>query len=119
MYGATTDGPPLLVAARWLESLLHGQLITVMAVLAVAAVGFRLLTGHLALRRAASVALGCFLLFGASAIARGIVGLTTLNSAPMPALAEPTAVASPHFQDPLQPLKSDSVDPYAGASVSR
>ena len=59
-------------ALNWLQGTLMGTVATVAAVIAVAAVGFMTLTGRMNWRHAATVVLGCFILFGASAIVAGI-----------------------------------------------
>ena len=59
-------------ALGWLQGTLLGTVATVVAVMAVAAVGFMMLTGRLNWRYGATVILGCFILFGASAIVAGI-----------------------------------------------
>ena len=59
-------------ALGWLQGTLMGTVATVAAVIAVAAVGFMTLTGRMNWRHAATVVLGCFILFGATAIVAGI-----------------------------------------------
>ena len=56
----------------WLQGTLLGTVATVAAVIAVAAVGFMMLTGRLQWRHGATVILGCFIVFGAGAIVAGI-----------------------------------------------
>ena len=59
-------------ALTWLQGTLLGTVATVAAVIAVAAVGFMMLTGRLNWRYGATVILGCFILFGAGAIVAGL-----------------------------------------------
>ena len=59
-------------ALSWLEGTLLGTVATVAAVIAIASVGFMLLTGRMDWRYGATVILGCFILFGAGAIVAGI-----------------------------------------------
>jgi len=59
-------------AMAWLQGTLLGTVATVAAVIAVAGVGFMMLTGRLNWRYGATVILGCFILFGAGAIVAGI-----------------------------------------------
>ena len=59
-------------AMGWLQGTLLGTVATVAAVIAVAGVGFMMLTGRLNWRYGATVILGCFILFGAGAIVAGI-----------------------------------------------
>ncbi|HEX2561389.1 TrbC/VirB2 family protein [Phenylobacterium sp.] len=59
-------------ALGWLQGTLLGTVATVAAVIAIAAIGFMMLTGRLNWRYGGTVILGCFVLFGASAIVAGI-----------------------------------------------
>ena len=62
----------ILGAVTWLQGTLLGTAATVVAVFAVAAVGFMMLTGRINWLRGAVVILGCFVLFGAASIVAGI-----------------------------------------------
>lgn len=62
----------LLAGVMWLQGTLMGNVATAVAVMAVAAVGFMMLTGRLNWRYGATVILGCFILFGATTIVSGI-----------------------------------------------
>lgn len=109
-------GHAVAVAARWIEHALTGTVATTIATLAVAAVGFLMLRGRLPFRRGGSVIVGCFILFGASTIAKGVMQVpealdsdgssapVAIAPAPLPSIAPP----------PAQP---QVYDPYAGASV--
>jgi type IV secretion system protein VirB2 len=57
---------------QWLQGTLLGTLATVVAVIAVASVGFLMLTGRMNWRYGTTVVLGCFILFGAASIVAGI-----------------------------------------------
>ena len=59
-------------AFNWLQGTLLGTVATVAAVIAVAAIGFMMLTGRLNWRHGGVVILGCFILFGAASIVGGI-----------------------------------------------
>ena len=63
---------PIVSALAWLQGTLLGNVATAVAVIAVAMVGFMMLTGRLNWRFGATVIVGCFVLFGASAIVSGI-----------------------------------------------
>lgn len=63
---------PIVAALGWLQGTLMGNVATAVAVMAVAAVGFMMLTGRMNWRYGATVIIGCFILFGASAIVSGI-----------------------------------------------
>ena len=62
----------LLGAVNWLQGTLLGNVATAVAVVAVAAVGFMMLTGRMNWRYGATVVVGLFILFGASSIVAGI-----------------------------------------------
>lgn len=62
----------IVSAVEWLQGTLMGTVATVVAVIAVAAVGFMMLTGRVNWRHGAVVILGCFILFGAASIVAGI-----------------------------------------------
>jgi type IV secretion system protein VirB2 len=62
----------ILGAVNWVQGTLLGAVATSVAVIAVAGVGFMMLTGRMDWRRGAMVILGCFILFGAAAIVAGI-----------------------------------------------
>lgn len=73
---STLSGPSQpLAAVQWVADLLLGPFSTAIAVIAVAGLGFSLLGGRLPARRGVMVVLGCFILFGAPSIARGLMGL--------------------------------------------
>ncbi len=59
-------------AADWLQGTLLGNVATAVAVIAVAAVGFMMLTGRMNWKYGATVVLGLFILFGAASIVGGI-----------------------------------------------
>lgn len=107
----------IFAATDWVQGTLLGTLATVIAVIAVAAIGLLMLSGRVGGRRGVTVLLGCFVLFGAPVVAlgfRGTVGGVEVDYAdravPMPEfpLVAPRA---------LPQQKIDSFDPYAGAAV--
>ena len=71
-YGDPAGSGPIVGAFHWLQSTLLGTLATVAAIIAVAAVGFMMLTGRMNWRYGATVIVGCFILFGAASIVAGI-----------------------------------------------
>lgn len=91
-----------------------GSVAATIAVLAVASVGFMALFGWLSIRHAATVILGCFVVFGASSIVVGIQAAVGGDSAgqgpPRSAYAQ---------RSPLEdlPKQAKDPDPYAGAAV--
>jgi type IV secretory pathway VirB2 component (pilin) len=65
---------PIVAALSWLQGTLLGNVATAVAVMAVAAVGFLMLTGRLNWRFGATVIIGVFILFGSASIVAGIQG---------------------------------------------
>ena len=63
---------PIIAALDWMQGSLLGNVATTAAVIAVAAVGFMMLTGRLNWRYGITVVVGCFILFGATSIVAGI-----------------------------------------------
>jgi type IV secretion system protein VirB2 len=63
---------PIVAALMWLQGTLLGNVATAVAVIAVAMVGFMMLTGRMNWRFGATVIIGCFILFGAGTIVAGI-----------------------------------------------
>ncbi|MBX9576102.1 MAG: TrbC/VirB2 family protein [Caulobacteraceae bacterium] len=63
---------PIVSAVQWLQGTLLGTVATVVAVIAIACVGFMMLTGRMNWRHGGVVILGCFILFGAVSIVAGI-----------------------------------------------
>jgi type IV secretory pathway VirB2 component (pilin) len=107
----------LAAAVQWLQGTLLGALATTISVIAVACVGFLLLSGRIDVRRAAQVIAGCFIIFGASSIASGIVRAATDQSS-TPAVALPPAPLPALVAQPSSPpVKTAPYDPYAGAAL--
>ena len=63
---------PINNALLWLQGTLLGTVATTVAVMAVAAIGFMMLTGRMNWRFGATVIIGVFILFGATTIVAGI-----------------------------------------------
>jgi type IV secretion system protein VirB2 len=70
--GDPAGSSPIVAALAWLQGTLLGTVATTIAVMAVAAIGFMMLTGRMNWRFGATVIVGVFILFGASAIVAGI-----------------------------------------------
>lgn len=104
-------------AIGWLEGTLLGTIATVAAVIAVATVGFMVMTGRLDVRRSGRVILGCFIIFGASTIASGLAAAMSLSPSDPGADSIGQSVLVPPA--PAVPVNSVPAvsDPYAGAAV--
>ncbi|MCX8477446.1 MAG: TrbC/VirB2 family protein [Sphingomonas sp.] len=109
-----TGSSAVVAAVQWLEGTVLGTIATTLAVIAVASVGLLALSGRMDLRRAATVILGCFVLFGASSIVAGLESLARAGEAPVPEPFIASAEVSPLARPPIQQL---GYDPYAGAAV--
>lgn len=70
--GAPRGSGPIVAAVDWVQATLLGNIATTIAVIAVAIVGFMMLTGRVNWRHGAMVIAGCFVLFGATVIVAGI-----------------------------------------------
>lgn len=99
----------------WVQGTALGSTATVVAILAVAAIGLLMLTGRLGLRRGVTVVLGCFILFGAEGIAQMMTRLPEAASQPAVLGRPPTPV--PPRLPPATAHSPSAYDPYAGASV--
>ena len=106
-----SHGSSFAGAIEWIATALTGSAATVIAILAVAALGALLIAGRLPTRRAGEVVIGCFVLFSARVIAGALLG-------PVQQIAPPLsqAAAAPLPYVPTMP-KPIPYDPYAGASV--
>lgn len=105
-------------AMEWLQSTLLGTVATTIAVIAVASVGLLLLSGRVDVRRAGQVIFGCFILFGASSIAAGIVRVVSEgNPAPSVAAATPAPPINAAPAPVIKSAKAVPYDPYAGAAL--
>lgn len=78
-YSDPAGSGVLVSAVNWLQGTLLGTVATVVAVIAVATVGFMMLTGRVNWRYGVTVILGCFILFGAASIVAGIHSTATLG----------------------------------------
>lgn len=63
---------PMLAALNWVQGTLLGNLATTAAVIAVAVIGYLMLTGRFDWRRGIVVLVGIFIIFGAVTIVGGI-----------------------------------------------
>ena len=109
-YGG--DNPNALTSAvGWLESLLLGSLATTISILAIAVLGMVMLAGHMPLQRGGRTILGCFILFGAGAIAQALLGAATFVTGPAP-----VAVSQTTIEIVIPTPAPAPTDPYEGAA---
>jgi type IV secretory pathway VirB2 component (pilin) len=110
----------LVPAVQWIEGALLGSLATVIAILAIAGIGFAMFSGRIALRRTISAILGCFVLLGASSIARGLITATQeVMEAEATSAYNPYSIPTRHAQPTVAPRAPSRFgdDPNAGAAV--
>lgn len=72
--GGPGGASPISNAVDWIQATLLGRVATGVAVMAVAVVGFMMLTGRMNWRYGATVIVGVFILFGAATIVASIQG---------------------------------------------
>ena len=75
VQGDPAGSSPILAALNWVQNTLLGNVATSAAVIAVAAVGFLMLTGRIEWKRGLTVIVGAFIIFGAVTIVAGIRSL--------------------------------------------
>lgn len=75
VQGDPAGSSPLLAALNWVQGTLLGNLATTAAVIAVALIGYLMLTGRFDWRRGIVVLVGIFIIFGAVTIVAGIRSL--------------------------------------------
>lgn len=103
---------------HWLTDLLSGPIATFLATLAIAFLGFQLLSGRMAVRRGALVIFGCMVLFGSGVVAQSLMDLARGPAiAPLPAPAT-AAVPAPEQPEPRATSRpaSNPFDPYGGGN---
>lgn len=69
---ATRSQSPITDALLWMQGLLLGPIATSLAVMAVAGVGFMMLTGRMNWRYGGTVIIGVFIIFGAPRLVNSI-----------------------------------------------
>ena len=67
-------GDPITSALLWMQGILLGPIATALAVMAVAGVGFMMLTGRMNWRYGMTVIIGVFIIFGAPRLVATIAG---------------------------------------------
>jgi type IV secretory pathway VirB2 component (pilin) len=121
MYSPTTslsDPPvesPIADGVLWVQGVALGSTATAIAILAVAAIGFLMLSGRLELRRGITVVIGCFILFGASGIAGALTGFAGGDKQPDLVATQAPSQLQSQARSATPPVTA--YDPYAGASV--
>ena len=107
-------GSSVLVAAvGWIQSLVLGSLAVSVAVIAIAAVGFLMLTGRVSYRRGLGAVIGCFIVFAAAGVGAALRTSLATGSASDPKVL-PSSGPSAGSQAPSTPPAL--YDPNAGVT---
>lgn len=112
--GTDDSSSAILAAIDWLVAVIQGSVATSIAMIAVASVGLMMLAGRLELKQAVRVIFGCFLLFGASIVAQGLVAAARGDAVSPPPNTAPRY--DPPNAPPLKAAPPSHYDPYAGAA---
>jgi type IV secretion system protein VirB2 len=108
----SVQSPSALVASvSWIETLVTGSLAASVAVIAIAALGFIMLSGRIDWHRSARAIVGCFLIFGAPLLASGLIDLLSFSATGVREPVEQPTIAPP------PPRPPEAYDPYAGAAL--
>ncbi|MGN6358146.1 MAG: TrbC/VirB2 family protein [Novosphingobium sp.] len=110
-YGSD-NATALTAAVGWIENLLLGSLATTLSILAIATLGMLMLAGHMPFRRGGRTVLACFILFGAGAIAHGLLGAATFVAG-----RAPVTISIPAYEAPPPAPAPAPSDPYEGAAI--
>lgn len=106
-----SSGSALVAGVYWIALLLTGSVATIAATIGIAIIGLKMLGGRLPWRRGARAILGCFLIFGASMVARGLL-LVAPHDTGMQRLSTNEAMVMPP-----PPPKPQPYDPYASVAL--
>ncbi len=77
MISDPASSSSIVAGVAWVQDMLLGTAATSIAIICVAGVGYQFLTGRVPARRAMTVILGCFILFGAPGIAAALGALAS------------------------------------------
>lgn len=112
LFDPSTE-PVTTGSVAWLETALLGPIATTLCVIAIALIGFGMLTGRIYLGSGLRTLVGVFILLGAPAIA------ASLSAIREPSVATTPPIANSVETGPLRELPPANSDPYAGASLRR
>ncbi len=115
MFTPPASQEPVASSVNWISSTLLGEVAVTLCVIAIAFVGFSMLTGRISLRRGGQVILGCFILLGAPLIANTMLGAMGSNEDSGMGRADTVVYET----QPREELPPADYNPYAGASLRR
>lgn len=109
---------PIETATSWALAFATGTLTTSLAIIAIAAIGFQMMTGHLEVMRAGRTLIGLFVVLGSATIARSLLVISSESWREAPRqIAAPLSTRSTPVAVPA--TQAIVYDPYAGASVPK
>ena len=104
----------IVAGITWIEHALLGTAATAIAVICVAGLGYTFLAGRVPVRRAVTVLIGCFILFGAPGIAAGLSALVTREPSSALMESKPEAPQFPVIPPASARTAPDPFNPYPG-----
>lgn len=114
MISGPASSSSIVAGVAWIEQALLGTAATAVAVICVAGLGYALLTGRVPVRRAITVLVGCFILFGAPGIAAGLSAWITREPPSPLTVSEPAAPQFPVVPPASTRTAPDPFNPYPG-----
>jgi type IV secretory pathway VirB2 component (pilin) len=109
MIPGQASSSSIVASVIWIEHALLGTAATAVAVICIAGLGFTFLAGRIPGRRAVTVLIGCFILFGAPGIAAGLSALVMREPPSALMDGEP---AAPQFEVTPQTASRTAPDPF-------
>ena len=109
MISGPASSSSIVAGVTWIEHALLGTAATAIAVICVAGLGYTFLAGRVPARRAITVLIGCFVLFGAPTIA---AGLSTLAMREPPSAFMGSEPIAPQFVVTPQTSSRSAPDPF-------
>ena len=122
VQGSLADASPTQVlspALNWIQATLFGSIATAIAVIAIASIGFVMLSGRVSVRRGITILLGCFVLFGAPILAKELRSFSENETQIPEKFSQNDAPIFIKIDNFSHQNIENSFDPYAGAAVQR
>lgn len=112
MLSASTGPSAIATAIGWAQALVSGPFAVSLMTVAIALVGFGMLTGRIAFRRAAMVLLGCFLIVGSPEISSTLAGNDRISSVGIDDISIAPNYPAPEFERREPIRRTNPFDPY-------
>lgn len=107
----------LEAASAWIAGLLTGPITGSLMAIAIALIGYEMLTGRLSILKGMRVICGCFILVSSATIAQSLMGITSRTPyaiEPQPAIGSTQRSLTPATNPPVQ--SGNPFDPYSGSN---